>query len=96
MMGEFGRTPRFNQYGGRDHWPQCYSAVLAGGGIRRGHVFGASDRSAATVVKDPVSPEELLATVYRLVGIDPQKTIRDLQGRPFALVGARPVDGLLA
>jgi hypothetical protein len=96
MMGEFGRTPRFNQYGGRDHWPQCYSAVLAGGGIRGGHVFGASDRSAATVVEDPVSPEQLLATVYRLVGIDPQKTIHDLQGRPFALVGAKPVDGLLA
>jgi uncharacterized protein (DUF1501 family) len=96
MMGEFGRTPRFNQYGGRDHWPQCYSAVPAGGGIRRGHVFGASDRSAATVVKDPISPEELLATVYRLVGINPQTTVHDLQRRPFALVGARPVDGLLA
>ncbi len=96
MMGEFGRTPRFNQYGGRDHWPQCYSAVLAGGGVRRGHVFGASDRIAATVVRDPVSPEDLLATVYRLVGIDPQRTIHDLQGRPFPLVGGRPVEGLLA
>jgi hypothetical protein len=96
MMGEFGRTPRFNQYGGRDHWPQCYSAVLAGGGVRRGHVFGASDRIAATVVRDPVSPEDLLATVYRLVGIDPRRTIHDLQGRPFPLVGGRPVEGLLA
>lgn len=96
MMGEFGRTPRFNQYGGRDHWPQCYSAVLAGGGVRRGYVHGASDRIAASVVRDPVSPEDLLATVYRLVGIDPSRTIHDLQGRPFPLVGGRPVDGLLA
>jgi len=96
MMGEFGRTPRFNQYGGRDHWPQCYSAVVAGGGIKGGSIFGASDRIAATPTKDPVSPEDLLATVYRLVGIDPQTTIHDLQGRPFPLVGGRPVAGLLA
>jgi Protein of unknown function (DUF1501) len=95
MLGEFGRTPRFNQYGGRDHWPQCYSAVLAGGGIRKGYVFGASDKIAATVVKDPVSPEDLLATVYDLVGIDPQTIIHDLQGRPFPLADARPVGGLL-
>jgi uncharacterized protein (DUF1501 family) len=96
MMGEFGRTPRFNQYGGRDHWPQCYSAVVAGGGIQGGNVFGASDRIAATVVRDPVSPEDLLATVYRLVGIDGQKTVHDLQGRPFPLVSGRSVNGLLA
>ena len=96
MMGEFGRTPRFNQYGGRDHWPQCYSAVLAGGGIRGGCVFGASDRIAASVVSDPVSPEDLLATVYRLMGIDPTSTILDLAGRPFALASGRPVTGLLA
>jgi Protein of unknown function (DUF1501) len=96
MMGEFGRTPRFNQYGGRDHWPQCYSAVLAGGGVRRGSIFGESDRTAATVVSDPVSPEDLLATVYSLVGIDPRLTIHDLQGRPFPLVGGRPVAGLIA
>ena len=93
MMGEFGRTPRFNQYGGRDHWPQCYSAVLAGGGIRGGCVFGASDRIAASVVSDPVAPEDLLATVYHLMGIDPKATILDLAGRPFALTDA-PTDGL--
>jgi Protein of unknown function (DUF1501) len=96
MMGEFGRTPRFNTYGGRDHWPHCYSAVVAGGGIRGGYVYGASDRIAATVVRDPVSPEDLLATVYRLVGINPGSTIHDLQGRPFPIVAGRPVDGLLA
>jgi hypothetical protein len=96
MMGEFGRTPRFNGNGGRDHWPRCYSAVVAGGGVRGGHVFGASDRMAATVTSDPVSPEDLLATLYRVVGIDPQTTIHDLQGRPFPLVSGKPVEGLLA
>src|SRR5262249_31790537 len=95
MMGEFGRTPRFNQYGGRDHWPQCYSAVLAGGGVPGGHVLGTSDRMAATVTSNPVSPEDLLATVYRLLGIDPHQPIHDLQGRPFPLVAGKPVDGLL-
>jgi uncharacterized protein (DUF1501 family) len=96
MMGEFGRTPRFNVNGGRDHWPRCYSAVVAGGGVRGGHVFGASDRMAATVTADPVSPEDLLATLYRVVGIDPATTIHDLQGRPFPLVSGKPVEGLLA
>jgi hypothetical protein len=96
MMGEFGRTPRFNANGGRDHWPRCYSAVVAGGGVRGGHVFGASDRMAATVTSDPISPEDLLATLYRVVGIDPQTTIHDLQGRPFPLVSGKPVEGLLA
>jgi hypothetical protein len=95
MMGEFGRTPRFNQYGGRDHWPQCYSAVVAGGGVRGGQVFGASDRMAATVTADPVSPVDLLATLYHLLGVDPQTPIHDLQGRPFPLVEGKPVEGLL-
>src|SRR5262249_50141562 len=94
MLGEFGRTPRFNQHGGRDHWPQCYSAVLAGGGIRGGHVHGSSDRMAASVLSDPVSPEDLLATIYRLLGIDPATEIRDLQGRPFPVAAGKPVEGL--
>jgi hypothetical protein len=95
MLGEFGRTPRFNRYGGRDHWPQCYSAVLAGGGIRGGAVFGASDKLTATPISDPVSPEELIATLYHLVGVDPRTEIHDLEGRPFPLVAAKRVAGLL-
>ena len=95
MMGEFGRTPRFNQYGGRDHWPQCYSAVLAGGGIRGGCVFGASDRIAASVVSDPVSPEDLLATVYRLMGIDPTSTILDHKASRLLSPTGSPVAGCL-
>jgi uncharacterized protein (DUF1501 family) len=91
MMGEFGRTPRFNSHGGRDHWPQCYSAVIAGGGIRGGLVYGSSDKLAATPLFDPVSPEDLLATLYHLVGLDPQTTIHDLQDRPFPVSTGTPV-----
>jgi hypothetical protein len=95
MMGEFGRTPRFNSHGGRDHWPRCYSIVLAGGGIRGGLVYGSSDRLAATPLSDPVSPEDLLATLYHLVGLDPQTTIHDLQNRPFAIATGSPIKRLL-
>ena len=95
MMGEFGRTPRFNKDGGRDHWPQCYSAVLAGGGIKGGQIYGSSDKLAATPLSDPVSPEDLLATLYHLVGLDLQTTMHDLQGRPFPITSGTPVHGLL-
>lgn len=69
--GEFGRTPRLNAAGGRDHWPGVWSALLAGGGTRRGHVVGASDAHAAEPADRPVSPAELVATMYHSVGIDP-------------------------
>jgi hypothetical protein len=95
MMGEFGRTPRFNSHGGRDHWPQCYSIVVAGGGIRGGQVYGSSDKLAAAPLSDPVSPEDLLATLYHLVGLDPQTTIHDLQDRPFPISTGTPVRRLL-
>ena len=96
LMGEFGRTPRFNKDGGRDHWPDCYSLVLAGGGVARGGVYGASDGITATVTRDPVTPEDLFATVYHLLGIDPRDTMVDLAGRPHVLVDGKPVLGLLA
>jgi hypothetical protein len=96
MMGEFGRTPRFNRHGGRDHWSRCYSVVLAGGGVAGGHVHGASDRIAAQPARDPVSPGDLLATVYHLLGIDHRLHLRDLSDRPLPLVEGAPVKGLLA
>jgi hypothetical protein len=96
LMGEFGRTPRFNKDAGRDHWPDCYSLVLAGGGVAPGGVYGASDNIAGAVTRDPVSPEDLIATVYRLLGIDHQDTMVDLGGRPHVLVDGKPVLGLLA
>ena len=95
MMGEFGRTPRFNDAAGRDHWPHCFSVVMAGGGIKGGQVYGSSDRIAAYPSSDPVSPEDLLSTVYHALGVDPQASIRDLQDRPFPLADGRPILGLL-
>jgi len=95
VMGEFGRTPRFNSVGGRDHWPNCFSVVLAGGGIRGGQVLGSSDRIGAYPTTTPVSPQDLLATIYHCLGIDPHTTIYDLQNRPFALVEGAPLRPLL-
>ena len=68
-VGEFGRTPKINANGGRDHWGKCYSAILAGGGIRTGQVVGASDRQAAYPVTPPVSPADLAMTVFDRIGI---------------------------
>ena len=76
-MGEFGRTPRINKLAGRDHWPQCYTALLAGGGVKGGHVYGASDRIGAYPARGPVRPEDLAATMFDLLGIDPATEIRD-------------------
>jgi hypothetical protein len=95
VLGEFGRTPRFNANGGRDHWPSCFSVALAGGGVRGGMVYGASDSSAAYPRDNPVSPQELMATVYHCLGIDPETHIYDLQNRPYALVEATPVQAIL-
>jgi hypothetical protein len=95
MMGEFGRTPRFNPHGGRDHWSRCYSLVLAGGGIPGGRVYGASDAIAAMPTRDPVSPEDLMATVYHLLGIDHRTMLHDLQGRPVPLVEGKPIAGVV-
>jgi hypothetical protein len=95
MMGEFGRTPRFNDAAGRDHWPHCFSVVMAGGGIKGGRVHGASDRIGAYPAADPVSPEDLLATLYHNLGVDPRSLIYDQQDRPFPLADGHPILGLL-
>jgi hypothetical protein len=96
MMGEFGRTPQFNQHGGRDHWPGCYSLVVAGGGTLAGGVYGASDKFAAVPTRDPVSPDDLLATIYYLLGIDPHEQLHDMDNRPLRVVDGRPVMGLIS
>lgn len=87
-MSEHGRTPKLNRSvgGGRDHWSQCYSQWFAGGGIARGNVVGRSDKWAATPVERPVSPKDILATIYHLLGIDHRMTIVDRIGRPLPLV----------
>jgi hypothetical protein len=94
-LGEFGRTPKINKDAGRDHWPDCYSIVLAGGGIRRGTLFGASDRIAAYPVADPVAPWDLASTAYHLLGIEPRTHVHDRLDRPFLLSPGRVVEGLL-
>ena len=95
MLGEFGRTPKVNNYGGRDHWPQCYSAVLAGGGLQSGVVYGASDKIAAAPTSDPVSPQDVLATMHHLLGIDPHSLIHDRQARPWPIADGRVLHELL-
>jgi hypothetical protein len=90
-LGEFGRTPRINRNGGRDHWPDCYSVLLAGGGVTGGVVFGASDRMGAYPAADPVTPADLAATIYWRFGIDPATEIHDQTGRPFRLAEGEPL-----
>src|SRR5262245_13510226 len=95
--GEFGRTPRVNKDGGRDHWPEVGPALLAGGGIRGGRVVGQTDRLGGTVVSRPVTYQEVFATLYRCLGIDPAlTTLRDPTGRPQHLLDrAEPIRELL-
>ncbi|MCC7495595.1 MAG: DUF1501 domain-containing protein [Fimbriimonadaceae bacterium] len=80
VMGEFGRTPRVNPQGGRDHYPQCFSVVAAGGGWQRGAVVGSSDATGANVAERGVKPEDLTATVYTLLGIDPDSDLHSPEG----------------
>jgi uncharacterized protein (DUF1501 family) len=91
-LGEMGRTPKPNATWGRGHWSQLFPALLAGGGIRGGTVYGASDRQAAEVVDAPTSPEDLAATIYDALGIDPDLQLSDAEGRPIPIVsGGRPL-----
>jgi hypothetical protein len=93
-LGEFGRTPKMNGQGGRDHWPDCYTAVLAGGGVRGGMVHGSSDRIGAYPASDPVTPGDLAATIFWRFGIDPDAEVRDQTGRPFRLAEGQPLTPL--
>ncbi len=94
-MGEFGRTPIINKNASRDHWPQCYTALLAGGGVQGGSVYGKSDAHAMYPDEDPVQPEDLAATLYSLLGIDPATEIYDRNHRPL-VIGGRPLHKVMA
>jgi hypothetical protein len=99
VLSEHGRTPRLNNArgGGRDHWSEAYTCLFAGGGVARGRVVGRTDRHAATVTERPVSPKDILATVYHLLGIDPETTLIDRLARPVPLVpDASVVSDMLA
>jgi hypothetical protein len=84
-LAEFGRTPRFNPRGGRDHWGYVFSIAMAGGGVRGGQVYGASDRIGAQPQEGRVQPPDLTATIFHCLGYDPGTTIHDSLGRPLAL-----------
>ncbi len=94
-VGEFGRTPRVEN-GGRQHWPHCYSAVLAGGGIQGGAVYGSSDKTGAYPADRPVSPADLTATMYHALGIDPAGAIHDPTGRPWRIADGTPLRQLFS
>ena len=102
--GEFGRTPKVGQRNsdagagkdGRDHWPGCFSTVLAGGGIRGGITYGKSDRQAAFPAADPVAPRDLIATVYHALGVPAAQTLNDTGGRPHFVRPGTAIRDLLA
>ncbi len=95
-MGEFGRTPKVNENASRDHWPNCYSVLLAGGGVKRGFVYGASDETASYPKENPVKLDDLAATMYQLLGINPATEVHDLANRPLRIAEGSVVDALIA
>lgn len=86
LWGEFGRTPRINSSQGRDHWPQAMSVLLAGGGLQAGRVIGATNRKGEFPIDRAVSPADILATVYRQIGIDPERQFLNGAGRPVSIL----------
>jgi uncharacterized protein (DUF1501 family) len=89
LLTEFGRTPRINGGAGRDHFPNCYSVALAGGGIRGGQVFGSSDRLGAAPLDQPCGPHDLHATIFHALGIPADAHLHDNLGRSFPLCDGR-------
>ena len=104
VVGEFGRSPQRgvstsgnqNADDGRDHWPYCYTALIAGAGVKRGYVHGKSDKTASAPVENPVHPTELLATIYHSVGIKPDTIVYNHLNQPRELVKGEVVTGILA
>jgi hypothetical protein len=98
-MGEFGRTPKITntaKFGpdGRDHWPRCYTVLMAGGGVTPGAVYGASDRIGAYPAADPVTPDDVAATMYWALGLDPATEVQDTLGRPLPIAAGKPITAL--
>lgn len=96
VTGEFGRTPKINKDTGRDHWSRCFTVALGGGGIEGGRIIGKSDQSASDPAEDPHGPEDLAATIYHLMGINPRDEMMTQDGRPIMLSnGGRVIESLL-
>ena len=103
LMGEFGRTPRLGYItsgagatkNGRDHWPYCYTVLLAGAGVPGGFVFGSSDKIAGYPSTDPVTPEDIAATIYAAMGVDPAAEIHDQQNKPYTLSSGRVLGSVI-
>ena len=95
VWGEFGRTPKINVTGGRDHWPKLGSVLLAGGGLKMGQVIGESSHDGSLPTDRPISPSDVLQTLYKHLGIDPNQNAINLQGRPIQLLpDGKPIDEL--
>ena len=95
MVGEFGRTPRLEGKDGRNHWPNCYSAMLAGGGIRGGAVYGASDSIGAYVKDAPVSPEDFGATLFHALGVPLETRVGPVEFMGAPVSTGKPVGAIL-
>ena len=97
ISSEFGRTPKINKDAGRDHWPKVFSVVLAGGGVKKGYIHGASNATATEPDRDPIGPEDLATTVYHLMGIVADKELMAPGNRPIEIVdNGKVVKELLA
>jgi uncharacterized protein (DUF1501 family) len=95
-VGEFGRTPKLNKQASRDHWPHCFTALLAGGGVKRGFVYGASDADGAYPASGATRPDDLAATLFTALGIDPHTVVADKLARPVPVAAGECIDALFA
>ena len=102
-IGEFGRSPKrgvstsgnVNSDDGRDHWPYCYTSVVAGAGVKRGIIYGKSDATGSSPVDNPVHPIDLVATIYHSIGLNPRRTIYNHIGQPREMVKADAITPIL-
>src|SRR5262249_61285133 len=100
-MGEFGRTPKVEntaKFGpdGRGHWPNCYTVLMAGGGVTPGAIYGSSDRIGAYPAVDPVSPDDVAATLFWAMGIDPDTEVYDTLKRPLRIATGKPITAIFS
>jgi len=94
-MGEFGRSPKISEWGSREHWPYANTLLMAGAGLPGGAVYGKTDAWAAEVTENPVTPADVTATIFHLLGLDPHQEIHDVAGRPYPLSEGEPIRGIL-